>query len=110
MCVDPATVEHYIRQYMDEDWESISVLGEYSRGLEAVLQLVNTTLTAFPDLRLHILDSFCEGEDRCEFKEGTYYRFYTLNMHINMVCPPENGLVCKNLHKWAVITIRIFAE
>ena len=57
-------MEHYIRQYMDEDWESISVLGEYSRGLEAVLQLVNTTLTAFPDLRLHILDSFCEGEDQ----------------------------------------------
>ena len=57
-------MEHYIRQYMAEDWESISVLGEYSRGLEAVLQLVNTTLTAFPDLRLHILDSFCEGEDQ----------------------------------------------
>ena len=61
---DPDTVEHYIRQYMAEDWESISVLGEYSRGLEAVLELVNITLTAFPDLKLHILDSFCEGEDQ----------------------------------------------
>ena len=47
---------------MAEDWESISVLGEYSRGLEAVLELVNITLTAFPDLKLHIVDSFCEGE------------------------------------------------
>ena len=74
---DPATVEHYIRQYMAEDWESISVLGEYSRGLEAVLELVNTTLTAFPDLKLHILDSFCEGEDQMfdihrKKIEGTY--------------------------------------
>jgi len=34
---DPATVEKYIRQYMADDWESISVLGEYVRGLEAVL-------------------------------------------------------------------------
>ena len=31
--------------------------------MEAVLQLVNITLTAFPDLKLHIVDSFCEGED-----------------------------------------------
>ena len=65
---DPDTVEHYIRQYMAEDWESISVLGEYSRGLEAVLELVNITLTAFPDIKLHILDSFCEGEDKKYFK------------------------------------------
>ena len=84
---DPATVEHYIRQYMAEDWESISVLGEYSRGLEAVLELVNTTLTAFPDLKLHILDSFCEGEDQMLwiwisiftiFKEGTYFCLLSL--------------------------------
>ena len=56
-------MERYVRQYMAEDWESISVLGEYVRGLEAVLELVNITLTAFPDLKLHIVDSFCEGED-----------------------------------------------
>ena len=53
---------------MAEDWESISVLGEYVRGLEAVLELVNITLTAFPDIKLHILDSFCEGEDKKYFK------------------------------------------
>ena len=53
---------------MAEDWESISVLGEYVRGLEAVLELVNITLTAFPDLKLHIVDSFCEGEDSMVIK------------------------------------------
>ena len=75
-------MEHYIRQYMAEDWESISVLGEYSRGLEAVLELVNTTLTAFPDLKLHILDIFCVGEDQKYFK---------------IVCPPEVVmLLCKD--------------
>ena len=63
LLLDPVTVEKYIKQYMAEDWESISVLGEYVRGLEAVLELVNITLTAFPDLKLHIVDSFCEGED-----------------------------------------------
>ena len=52
---------------MAEDWESISVLGEYVQGLEAVLELVNITLTAFPDLKLHIVDSFCEGENNVVF-------------------------------------------
>ena len=47
-----------------------------------MLELVNTTLTAFPDLKLHILDIFCVGEDQKYFK---------------IVCPPEVVmLLCKD--------------
>ena len=47
-----------------------------------MLELVNTTLTAFPDLKLHILDIFSVGEDQKYFK---------------IVCPPEVVmLLCKD--------------
>ena len=52
-----------MRQYMTEDWESITVMGEYLRGMDQLIELVNTTLVAFPDIKLHIVDSFCEGND-----------------------------------------------
>merc|ERR1712013_437712 len=41
---DPATIKSYLHKYMVDDWESI-------------------TFTAFPDIKLHILDTFCEGND-----------------------------------------------
>jgi len=56
-------VESYLRQYMVEDWESISVMGEYVRGMDELIRLVNVTLLAFPDIELHIVDTFCEGND-----------------------------------------------
>merc|ERR1712136_269394 len=60
---DFGTVESYLRQYMVYDWESINVMGEYIRGMDEVIRLVNETLTAFPDIKLHIVDTFCEGND-----------------------------------------------
>ena len=48
---------------MVDDWESINVMGEYIRGIDEVIRLVNETLTAFPDIKLHIVDTFCEGND-----------------------------------------------
>ena len=45
---------------MTEDWESITAMGEYIQGMDGLIELVNTTLVAFPDLKLHIVDSFCE--------------------------------------------------
>ena len=56
-------IESYLHQYMTEDWESISVMGEYVRGMDELIRLVNITLIAFPDIQLHIVDTFCEGND-----------------------------------------------
>jgi len=56
-------IESYLRQYMVDDWESISVMGEYVRGMDELIRLVNITLMAFPDIQLHIVDTFCEGND-----------------------------------------------
>merc|ERR1712079_384740 len=56
-------VESYLRRYMADDWESITSMGEYLQGIDEVICLVNTTLTAFPDIKLHIMDTFCDGND-----------------------------------------------
>ena len=48
---------------MVEDWESITFMGEYIKGMENLTALVLNTLTAFPDIKLHIVDTFCEGND-----------------------------------------------
>jgi hypothetical protein len=48
---------------MVDDWESISPMGEYVRGMDELIRLVNITLMAFPDIQLHIVDTFCEGND-----------------------------------------------
>ena len=63
MCADFDKIESYLRQYMVDDWESISVMGEYVRGMDELIRLVNITLMAFPDIQLHIVDTFCEGND-----------------------------------------------
>jgi len=60
---DFGKVESYLRQYMVDDWESINVMGEYVRGMDDLIRLVNETLAAFPDIKLHIVDTFCEGND-----------------------------------------------
>ena len=48
---------------MVEDWESITFMGEYIKGMENLTALVLNTLNAFPDIKLHIVDTFCEGND-----------------------------------------------
>ena len=48
---------------MVDDWESITFMGEYIKGMENLTALVLNTLTAFPDIKLHIVDTFCEGND-----------------------------------------------
>ena len=48
---------------MADDWESITSMGEYLQGMDEVIHLVNITLTAFPDIKLHIVDTFCDGND-----------------------------------------------
>merc|ERR1712241_823278 len=60
---DPATIKSYLHKYMVEDWESITFTGEYIKGMENLTALVLNTLTAFPDIKLHIVDTFCEGND-----------------------------------------------
>jgi len=60
---DPEIVKTYLRKYMVDDWESISSMGEYIRGYNKLENLTMTTMTAFPDIKLHIVDTFCEGND-----------------------------------------------
>ena len=48
---------------MVDDWESISPMGEYLRGYDKLEPLVLDTMVAFPDIKLHIVDTFCEGND-----------------------------------------------
>ena len=48
---------------MVDDWESITYMGEYIHGMENLTSLVLNTLTAFPDIKLHIVDTFCTGND-----------------------------------------------
>ena len=37
--LDWDTIEAYLRLYMVEDWESISGMGEYVRGMDKLLEL-----------------------------------------------------------------------
>lgn len=56
-------VKEKLRNLMTPDWESLSSFGKFIEGYEALDQLVTETLTAFPDLQLHIIDCFCQGND-----------------------------------------------
>ena len=38
-------------------------LGKFIQGYEPLEKLVDETLAALPDLKLHIIDCFCEGND-----------------------------------------------
>jgi len=60
---DPAKIKSYLHKYMVDDWESITFMGEYIHGMENLTSLVLNTLTAFPDIKLHIVDTFCTGND-----------------------------------------------
>merc|ERR1711862_294316 len=65
---DFETIETYLRQFMVDDWESLSVMGEYIRGMDELINFTRTMLTAFPDMQIHIIDVFCEGNDEDGYK------------------------------------------
>merc|ERR1719167_2150067 len=58
-----AWVYEKLDKYMDVNWQSITNYGEYLEGMKKLRGLVITTREAFPDLRLHIVDTFCVGND-----------------------------------------------
>ena len=53
---------------MVDDWESLSIRGEYIRGMDELINFTRTMLTAFPDMQIHIIDVFCEGNDLDGYK------------------------------------------
>jgi len=55
-------VDESIEEYFYEDWFSSSDVG-IMRGMKALKQLVHSKRTAFPDLKIHITDAFCHGND-----------------------------------------------
>ena len=58
----PNQVMEALHEHFYTDWESTSN-GKYYRGMSALEQLVNGTKKAFPDLKIHITDAFCVGND-----------------------------------------------
>jgi len=56
-------VKEKLRDLMTPDWESLSSFGKFIQGYEPLEKLVDETLAAFPDLKLHIIDCFCQGND-----------------------------------------------
>ena len=49
-------------KYMTNEWESVTNFGEYLVGMPTLRKLVMQTLRAFPDIKLHIVDTYCEGK------------------------------------------------
>ena len=58
----PAQVTEALHEHFYAEWESTSN-GKYFRGMRVLEQLVEATRTAFPDLKIHITDVFCVGND-----------------------------------------------
>jgi len=56
-------IDSKLEKYMTRDWQSVSSYGLYLSGMKELKQLLSDFLGAFPDLRLHITDVFCEGND-----------------------------------------------
>jgi len=50
-------------KYMPSNWQSVTNFGEYLEGMPMLRKLVMQTLKAFPDIKLHIVDTYCEGND-----------------------------------------------
>lgn len=61
--LDAASVNASLREYFYEGWTSVSSFGQKFQGMNALMDLVWTTKRAFPDLKIHITDSFCVGND-----------------------------------------------
>jgi len=58
-----ARVNASLEEYFYEGWSSVSAFGKEYRGMEALKELVWRTRRAFPDLRIHVTDVFCVGND-----------------------------------------------
>jgi len=57
-----------LEKYMPEDWQSVTNFGEYIQGMDKLKTLVMQTFKAFPDIKLHMVDTFCEGNDNDGYK------------------------------------------
>jgi len=56
-------VNRSLHEYFYEGWTSISNFGRRLVGMKALEELVWSTKRAFPDLRIHVTDAFCVGND-----------------------------------------------
>jgi len=52
-----------LEKYFYHDWSSTSSWGHKVSGMDTLKNLVASTLVAFPDLKIHITDVFCYGND-----------------------------------------------
>merc|ERR1711879_363492 len=52
-----------LEKYFYEDWESHTSWGYTVSGMDNLKVLVARTLVAFPDLKIHVTDVFCYGND-----------------------------------------------
>lgn len=52
-----------LEEYFYKDFESHSSFGRIFRGMDALKSMVKRTQAAFPDLRVHITDVYCVGND-----------------------------------------------
>merc|ERR1711962_588190 len=57
-----------LRKYMTMNWQSVTIFGEYLEGFDSLVNLVVSTRKAFPDLKLHMTDCFCYGNDEDGYK------------------------------------------
>merc|ERR1711872_706622 len=79
-------------------------MGEYLRGYEKLEPLVLDTMIAFPDIKLHIVDTFCEGNDIDGYKTtmpvihtATHLGWHSVSLYSQLgVSPPEE--------KWSMPT------
>merc|ERR1711871_1622850 len=52
-----------LEKYFYQNWTSNSAWGASKHGMAALKELVASTVTAFPDIRININDVFCYGND-----------------------------------------------
>jgi predicted ester cyclase len=61
--LDAASVNASLEEYFFSGWSSVSSFGIEHHGMAALKELVWRTKRAFPDLRIHVTDVFCTGND-----------------------------------------------
>ena len=60
-CFSEVWVYSKLDEYMTHSWQSVANFGEFVEGMEALQHLVMDTIKAFPDIKVHIVDTYCEG-------------------------------------------------
>ena len=58
-----AQINRSLHEFFYEGWETTSSFGKQSKGMKTLENLVWSTKRAFPDLRIHITDVVCVGND-----------------------------------------------